>query len=163
AEGMVIEPCAMVLSPDGRRLAAAAFDTGMRAGGTRQKPQKAGQKPAAPPGPAAKDRPGPVLAFQGQIKVWNIAKAHQERILDAVRSGEGRTRAWAGGLRLGVAGEVRVWDVTVGPEARTARGPEGHFSLCEGLNPVARRYVVFQGALGVRPAPEMLECSVRSL
>src|SRR5258708_25950602 len=86
----------MTISPDGRRLAGTAFDTGIRVGRREQQaaprpapapqPQRpALRKAAAPPGTPApalppNDKPRPVPPFQGQIKVWGLDKKHDRTI-----------------------------------------------------------------------------------
>jgi WD40 repeat protein len=259
-EGVLIKARAMAFSADGKRLAAAAFDTGARFKKPKE-PEKAGDKPARPPQPArqnpqpdAKNRAHPVPSLQGQIRIWDLDKGPRERILDggvngqsdlafspdgrllawgnaaavavldldggqaarvltgpqqdvyavafspngrrlaaggedtalhvwdvktgteefalrghpepvlhAAFSGDGRRLASAAGLLMGLSGEVKVWDATDGPEARTARGPEGKVSVCTSLNAAAGRYVMFQADFVDAPVPEKLDVSVRRL
>ncbi|HYT95537.1 MAG TPA: WD40 repeat domain-containing protein, partial [Gemmataceae bacterium] len=124
---------ALAFSPDGQRLASGSEDT--------------------------------------SIRIWDVKtgreqfalRGHGEPVLRVAFGRDGRQLVSAAGLVVGFAGEVKLWNATGGPEARTAFGPDGEISLCVALSSVAQQYVGLHGKLGEGIGPPKLELSSWSL
>jgi WD40 repeat protein/tRNA A-37 threonylcarbamoyl transferase component Bud32 len=124
-EGVGILSAALTFSPDGRRLAAIAVDSGLRFHRARARsgpkaatsgpsPDREGTPPARAGGPGAADKlppeepPAASQRFQGQVKVWDLERKQLERTWDGAYhwradlafSPDGGRLAWGDGATV---------------------------------------------------------------
>jgi WD40 repeat protein len=116
---VIIQIAGMTFSPDGRRFALAATDSGGRgrtSSGTVK--SSSGKKPAEQPKPPAEEGPPSPGYFKGHVSVWDVASGRQERVLndgaynltDVAFSPDGQHVAWGNG-RMVMVGELTAGQV----------------------------------------------------